>query len=145
MCILARIPCGVLVVDEHKRIVYANERIGTLVGTELDTIVASDLGRFDLGACTDEGGVLSEQWVEGGGGIMHMRTSMRTAGGARVPVFLSGARYRDSSGKSMAYLCIVDISHFEEWTVDGDVPPVLMEYSWTNVEPRCCCRRRIFP
>ncbi|MBN1758037.1 MAG: sigma 54-interacting transcriptional regulator [Chitinispirillaceae bacterium] len=112
------LPCGVLILDDSREIVFANVRLRSLTGLPEERMIGSNMCSVGLGS--DENNQLlsgKEWWDWAEDSVIHMRTTIRDAQGATIPVFINGKRRRDRSGRYYLYLCILDISHLEEWSV----------------------------
>jgi two-component system, NtrC family, response regulator HydG len=112
------LPCGVLILDDNREIVFTNARLQNLIGMPAEGMIGNNMCSVGLGS--DENNQLlsgKEWWDWAEDAVIHLRTTIRDAQGAAVPVFINGKRRRDRNGRYYLYLCILDISHLEEWSV----------------------------
>jgi two-component system, NtrC family, response regulator HydG len=113
-----RLPCGILILDEQKKIVFANARIEGLTGLSRTDLIGSNMCSVGLGSDQEKHLISGDEWWEWAEGTaLHFRTSIKDAQGTMVPVFINGRRSRDEKGVCSLYLCILDLTHLEEWSI----------------------------
>jgi len=121
--ILNELPCGILILDDQKQIIFANSRIAHLTGKTADEFTGSSLCDAGLGSEVERDLISGKEWWEWAEGTtLHFRTIVHNAPGVKLPVFITGKRSRDASGKSVLYLCVFDMSQMEEWPLGKDAP-----------------------
>lgn len=115
------LPCGILILDEQKRIVFANARIEVLSGLTRESLIGEKMCSVGLGSDEEKNLISGDEWWEWAEGTaLHFRTSIKDTQGNMVPVFINGKRNRDENGDCYLYLCILDLTHLEEWSIGKD-------------------------
>ncbi|MFP4165141.1 MAG: sigma-54 interaction domain-containing protein [Chitinispirillaceae bacterium] len=117
--ILGQIPCGIVVIGQNKKIVYANSPISKLTGLSSSKIPGSTLCSLGLKSTEEDRLITGQEWWEWAeGATIHMKTSLADAQGKRIPVFISARRTGSETGDQYLYLCILEVSQFEEWPAE---------------------------
>lgn len=116
--ILSRIPCGIVVLDRSKRMVYANARTQHLTGLSLDSLIGKDLGVLGLSANGQELSQSGQEWWQWAeGATIHLRAFIRDRNQKSIPVFVSGVRSLNGPEDDYLYLGILDMAHLEDWAL----------------------------
>jgi len=117
--ILSHIPCGVIVLDRNKSIIYTNTRIRHLTGLAAQELIGKDLSVIGLGAKENQSSITGQEWwTWAEGATIHQRASIRGKDGALIPVFISGIRTKNGPDDDRLYMCMLDMSHIETWAVN---------------------------
>lgn len=107
--ILSHIPCGIIVIDQANRIVYANEHAGKQTGFALDELISSSINVLVFTG--DDAQVSSLplfklEWVEKSS--FAIKTTLTMIDKHRIPVLLRGTCGSNPSGALFYYLCLFD-------------------------------------
>ncbi|MBN1574951.1 MAG: sigma 54-interacting transcriptional regulator [Chitinispirillaceae bacterium] len=126
--IFSNVPCGIVVLDKNKQIIFINTRIQQLTGLPSSAIIGNNLCSIGLGAKDDSNSISGQEWWEWAeGATIHLRASIQDANSNRIPVFISGKRGKNKDSECILFLCVFDTAHFEEWAVETPVHTVPRE------------------
>jgi transcriptional regulator with PAS, ATPase and Fis domain len=126
--ILSNVPCGIVVLNSNKQIVFVNSRIHQITGLSSDTIIGKNLCSIGLGANDDSNSISGQEWWEWAeGAIVHLRASIKDINSNRIPVFISGKRGKSLNGECRLFLCVFDTANIDDWAVENSVSSILRE------------------